>query len=184
MKKVILGESIVSLRSDRGALQLSVQTLGPTLLFSVKPECPLVIKGEEDLHEGALHMLKDVALVIRENANLGDPVATGCAAPETPSAQPLDANEHLELASKLLGERGKEYDRNSGDKTGRERSGGRVAEAFNAITGKDLTAAEVYLLLQCVKDVRQWSAPAFHPDSAVDSVAFAALKSEALAQGI
>lgn len=172
MKKVMLGEAVVTLKADKGSLHLSVQTMGPTLLFALKPECPMAIKGEDELSEGALHILKDVAMVIRESANLGDPVATGC----TPAPS---AHEYLVNAGKLLGERGQEYDR-----SGNERSGGRVAEAFNAITGKDLTAAEVYLLLQCVKDVRQWSKPAFHPDSAVDSVAFAALKSEALAQGI
>lgn len=184
MKKVMLGEAVVALNADKGGLHLSVQTMGPTLLFALKPECPMAIKGEEELSEGALHILKDVAMVIRESADLGDPVATGCAQAETPSNHPVEADDFLVHAERLLGERGKEYDRTSGNKAGRERSGGRVAEAFNAITGKDLTAAEVYLLLQCVKDVRQWSAPAFHPDSAVDSVAFAALKSEALAQGV
>lgn len=184
MKKVMLGEAVVTLKADKGSLHLSVQTMGPTLLFALKPECPMAIKGEDELSEGALHILKDVAMVIRESANLGDPVATGCAPAETPSVSPLNAHEHLELASHLLGLRGQEYDRTSEDRPGSERSGGRAAAAFNAITGKDLTAAEVYLLLQCVKDVRQWSAPAFHPDSAVDSVAFAALKSEALAQGV
>lgn len=171
MKRVTMGEGYVELQSVNGKLYLSIRTLGPTVLFALKPECPSITDGEK-LSEVTLHILREVALVVRECANLGDPVATGCAPAPT-------AHEYLTNAGKLLGERGQEYDR-----SGNERSGGRVAAAFNAITGKYLTAADVYLLLQCVKDVRQWTKPAFHPDSAVDSVAFAALKSEALAQGV
>lgn len=91
------------------------------------------------------------------------------------STVPQSAQSFLSRAAELLTERGKQYD------TGNERSGPKVAAAFNAITGKDLTAAEVYLLLQIVKDVRQWQKPEYHPDSAEDSVSYAALKAEALA---
>ena len=55
--------------------------------------------------------------------------------------------------------------------------------AFNAITGRDLSEAEGWLLLQLLKDVRQWQRSSFHRDSAEDSVAYAALKAEALARG-
>ena len=48
-------------------------------------------------------------------------------------------------------ERGQQYD------IGKERSG-TVAAAFNAITGKDLTPAEVYLVLQITRDVRHHDA--------------------------
>lgn len=62
-----------------------------------------------------------------------------------------------------------------------ERSFGSVATAFNAITGKDFTAAEVALILQILKDVRQWSDQTrLHKDSIIDCVNYAALKGEEL----
>ncbi len=74
-----------------------------------------------------------------------------------------------------MDERGKQYDSPKG-----ERSMGRCVTAFNAITGRDLTEPEGWLLLQILKDVRQWSRPEYHRDSAEDNVAYAALKAEAL----
>lgn len=90
----------------------------------------------------------------------------------------MRAVDFLKDAAGIQEERGREYDRPGG-----ERSAGRIAAAFNAITGKHLTAAEVYLLLQVTKDVRQWTAPGYHHDSALDCVSYAALKAEALAEG-
>lgn len=90
----------------------------------------------------------------------------------------MSAIDVLELAGQIIGQRGKDYDRADG-----ERSGSRVADAFQAITGKPFTAAEVYLVLQLVKDVRQWQRPRYHEDSAIDCVAYAALKAEALEGG-
>ena len=55
----------------------------------------------------------------------------------------------------------------------------RVA-AFNALTGRDLAEADGWLLLQLLKDARQWSGSGFHKDSAEDCIAYAALKAEAL----
>ena len=95
-----------------------------------------------------------------------------------PEIAPKSAADFLAKAASLLTERGQQYD------TGKERSGPKIAAAFNAITGKDLTPAEVYLLLQLVKDVRQWNGPAYHQDSAEDCVSYAALKAEALACGV
>lgn len=91
----------------------------------------------------------------------------------------MRAQEYLSKAAALMDERGKQYDQPQG-----ERSMGRAVAAFNAITGKNLTEPEGWLLLQVLKDVRQWQNPAtFHADSAEDCVAYAALKAEALAQG-
>lgn len=91
----------------------------------------------------------------------------------------MKAQDYLHKAAALMDERGKQYDQPEG-----ERSMGRAVLAFNAITGKDLTEPEGWLLLQVLKDVRQWQNPAtFHADSAEDCVAYAALKAEALAQG-
>lgn len=93
------------------------------------------------------------------------------------TASPKTAPEFLDAANAVLNTRGKEYDSPQG-----ERSGPAVADIFNRITRRDLTTAEVYLMLNIVKLVRQWSAPGYHPDSALDAVAFSALTSEALAQ--
>jgi hypothetical protein len=80
----------------------------------------------------------------------------------------------LSKASAIMTERGKQYDKPDG-----ERSMGRAVSAFNCITGRDLTEAEGWLLLQTLKDVRLWQGPGYHQDSAQDCIAYAALKAEA-----
>lgn len=88
----------------------------------------------------------------------------------------MRATEFLQAAIDTQAERGKQYDSPEG-----ERSMGRTVLAFNAITGRDLTEAEGWLLLQTLKDVRQWQNPdKYHHDSALDGVAYASLKAEAL----
>lgn len=88
----------------------------------------------------------------------------------------MKATDFLQAAIDTQAERGKEYDSPEG-----ERSMGRTVTAFNAITGRDLTEAEGWLLLQVLKDVRQWQNPErYHHDSALDGVAYASLKAEAL----
>lgn len=89
------------------------------------------------------------------------------------------ANEYLERASSLMTQRGQQYDQANG-----ERSMGKTVAAFNTITGQQLTEAEGWLLLQLLKDVRQWQTPFFHADSAEDCIAYAALKAEALAANL
>lgn len=88
----------------------------------------------------------------------------------------MKSTEFLQAAIDTQAERGKQYDSPEG-----ERSMGRTVQAFNAITGRDLTEAEGWLLLQTLKDVRQWQNPdKYHHDSALDGVAYASLKAEAL----
>lgn len=88
----------------------------------------------------------------------------------------MKSTEFLQAAIDTQAERGKQYDSPEG-----ERSMGRTVAAFNAITGRDLTEAEGWLLLQVLKDVRQWQNPdKYHHDSALDGVAYASLKAEAL----
>ena len=89
----------------------------------------------------------------------------------------MRADEYLGKAQTLMIERGKQYDKPEG-----ERSMGKAVMAFNAITGRNIRESEGWLLLQILKDVRQWQNPAFHADSAEDCVAYAALKAEALEQ--
>lgn len=78
-------------------------------------------------------------------------------------------------AACLMAQRGQQYDRPEG-----ERSMGRAVAAFNAITGHALSESEGWLLLQVLKDVRQFQNPGQpHRDSLEDCVAYAALKAEA-----
>lgn len=75
-------------------------------------------------------------------------------------------------------ERGRDYD--TSNDNGKERSFAATATAFNAITGKDITPAEVCLMLQVLKDVRQWSQDRLHEDSVLDGVSYSSLKGEEL----
>lgn len=90
----------------------------------------------------------------------------------------MKSTEFLQAAIDVQAERGKQYDKPSG-----ERSMAATVSAFNAITGRDLSEAEGWLLLQTLKDVRQWQNPSkYHHDSALDGVAYSALKAEALSE--
>lgn len=92
----------------------------------------------------------------------------------------MKSTEFLQAAIDVQVERGKQYDKPSG-----ERSMAATVTAFNAITGRDLSEAEGWLLLQTLKDVRQWQNPSkYHHDSALDGVAYSALKAEALSQEV
>lgn len=86
----------------------------------------------------------------------------------------ISATELLTRAAELMAERGKQYDQPAG-----ERSMGRAVTAFNAITGRHITEAEGWLLMECVKNVRLWQRPGYHEDSAHDGIAYSALKAEA-----
>ncbi len=89
----------------------------------------------------------------------------------------MKATEILDKGKEIIGQRGCEYEATTGNG---ERSFGSVAIAFNAITGKEVTAAEVALMLQIVKDVRQWSQDRLHEDSIIDCTNYSALKGEEL----
>jgi hypothetical protein len=90
------------------------------------------------------------------------------------------AGEWLEESRNILDQRGKDYDTSETEASGGERSMGKTVDAFNIITGRDLKESEGWLLMQLVKDVRQWTKPDFHEDSALDCISYAALKAEAL----
>lgn len=83
-------------------------------------------------------------------------------------------------AADTLTQRGKDYDTKEAEPSGGERSMRKTVYAFNIITGYGLLESDGWLLLQLLKDVRQWTKPEFHEDSALDCVAYAALKAEAL----
>jgi len=94
------------------------------------------------------------------------------------SKSPITAVDFLNTAANTLDERGKTYD----CPTTGERSMKTTVEAFNTITGNELTESEGWLLMQILKDVRQWQKTDYHADSAMDCVSYAALKAEALAK--
>lgn len=83
----------------------------------------------------------------------------------------------LNAAAKHMADRAATYDQPGG-----ERSMGKAVAAFNAITGRDLSEAEGWLLLQLLKDARLFASTAYHADSAEDCIAYAALKAEARAK--
>lgn len=88
----------------------------------------------------------------------------------------MNAPEFCERAAELMRERGKQYDKPEG-----ERSMARTVAAFNAVTGRDLSESEGWLLMLLLKQVRQWQQPAkYHADSAEDAVAYSALLAESL----
>jgi hypothetical protein len=91
-------------------------------------------------------------------------------------ARPMTAAYFMSRAIDIMTQRGETYDAPGG-----ERSMAAAVVCFNAKTGHNLTEAEGWLLMQDLKDVRQWQSKYFHQDSAEDCVAYAALKAEALA---
>ena len=82
------------------------------------------------------------------------------------------ANDFLIEASSIMSERGKDYDKEQ------ERSMGKTIQAFNAITGLELSEHHGWLLMSLLKKVRQYSSDSFHYDSALDDIAYAALFAE------
>ena len=80
----------------------------------------------------------------------------------------------LDEAAKIQDDRAKEYDKDE------ERSAAAVANIFNTLRKKDLTEADVFLMLQILKLVRFCSNPEEpHMDSLLDNVSYAALFAEA-----
>lgn len=87
------------------------------------------------------------------------------------------AIDYLNECAEVQKQRGEQYD-NTGSG---ERSFAACANAFNAITGRDLKGSDVCLILQCLKDVRQYSDPnRLHEDSVLDKVSYASLWAEEL----
>lgn len=85
-----------------------------------------------------------------------------------------------DLLQKALGhmmDRASTYDQPQG-----ERSMGRTVAAFNAITGRELTESEGWLLLALLKQVRLFARPGYHADSAEDAIAYLSLLGEARAR--
>ena len=91
----------------------------------------------------------------------------------------ITAPELLERAAGHMRDRAATYDKPEG-----ERSMGKTVAAFNAVTGRDLSEAEGWLLLDILKQVRLFQRPGYHADSAEDHIAYAALMAEAKAREV
>lgn len=88
------------------------------------------------------------------------------------------AADYLSKGLQILTERGNQYGSNS-----RECSFPQVAEAFNAITGNELSGSDVCMILALLKLVRQSAQPdRLHEDSLVDGVNYMALYAEVLSR--
>lgn len=84
----------------------------------------------------------------------------------------------LEAAAKHMRDRAATYDKPEG-----ERSMGKTVAAFNAVTGRDLSEHEGWLLMVLLKAVRSEQRADPHTDSIEDLVAYAALYGEARQNG-
>lgn len=90
----------------------------------------------------------------------------------------MKSTDLLQAAIAVQSERGAEYKKpTDGDKQV-ERSFARVAAAFNEITGRDIKASEIALMLTVLKLVRQCSQDRVHADSLVDAVSYSSLWAE------
>ena len=91
----------------------------------------------------------------------------------------MKATAILEKAAQHMRDRAATYDKPEG-----ERSMGKTVAAFNAITGRDLTTAEGWLMLAVLKQVRAFHNPAVpHVDSLEDGPAYLALMAEEMLSG-
>lgn len=83
----------------------------------------------------------------------------------------------LTEAAQTVDQRGKDYD----PAKGQERSMARIVEAFNTVTGADLTEAQGWYFMELVKAVRFFTNEATpHRDSLIDGIAYAGLRAEAV----
>ena len=91
----------------------------------------------------------------------------------------MKATTILEKAAQHMRDRAATYDKPEG-----ERSMGKTVAAFNAITGRDLTTAEGWLMLAVLKQVRVFQNSAVpHVDSLEDGPAYLALMAEEMLSG-
>ena len=91
--------------------------------------------------------------------------------------KPTTAPEFLAHGETILADRGETYDDENG-----ERSMADTVNAFNIISGHQLTEHDGWQFMSVLKKVRQYQAPKFHRDSAEDDINYCALAAEALAR--
>ena len=83
------------------------------------------------------------------------------------------ASELLHDAANTLISRGVDYDKPTG-----ERSMAKTVVVFNLLTDNNLTEAEGWQFMKCLKQVRNWSGDKRHADSMVGDIAYSALLAE------
>ena len=96
----------------------------------------------------------------------------------SPVPDPMAA-ELLGRAARHMHDRAATYDKPEG-----ERSMGRTVQAFNAITGHNVTESEGWLLMALLKSVRGFTRETYHADSFEDLIAYTALCAEAKSKGL
>lgn len=89
----------------------------------------------------------------------------------------MDAPKLLDRAAGHMRDRAAIYDKPEG-----ERSMAQTVAIFNLHHGTSLTEAQGWHFMQVLKDVRLFTRPEYHADSAEDGIAYCALKAEALAR--
>lgn len=93
------------------------------------------------------------------------------------SESPKTSIDYLNECMEVQKQRGQQYNAIG---TG-ERSFSACADAYNAITGGNLKGSDICLILQILKDVRQYSNPTrLHEDSLLDKVSYSSLHAEEL----
>ena len=97
----------------------------------------------------------------------------------TLSVDVTDAIAALEAAAKHMRDRAATYDQPGG-----ERSMARTVQAFNAITGRDISESEGWMFMAVLKFVRDRTTAAGHADSQEDAIAYASLMAEARRKGL
>lgn len=97
------------------------------------------------------------------------------------SVKPVSSVLVLEKAAQHQRDRAATYDTKQ---KGGERSAAATADAFNAVTRRTgdraLSESDVWLVLQLLKQVRLFTAPGYHADSAEDNVAYGSLLAESV----
>lgn len=88
--------------------------------------------------------------------------------------RPLSPQNFTNMAASTVGQRGTD----NGYDAGQERSAAKVAAVFNALTGHELTEADVWTLLIVLKQVRNQRK--FKIDNIVDMIGYASLLGECL----
>jgi hypothetical protein len=110
-------------------------------------------------------------------SNRASSAGQAAVSPPAPPPKPSSAQSFLTAAGQVMAERGRQYDLPGG-----ERSMARTVQAFNAITRRELSASDGWLLMLLLKQARLFQCPGLHYDSAMDAVAYASLLAEARAQ--
>ena len=91
----------------------------------------------------------------------------------------MKAPDILKKSAQHMLDRAATYDKPEG-----ERSMAKTVQAFNAITGRDITTAEGWLMLAVLKQVRAFQNPGKpHVDSLEDGPAYLALMAEEMLSG-